>query len=71
MMLNAMTPAVVEGVCRVPGALPQLVSGRTVRLGQQEFTGLKKMTSGGFGTIYSCRDDGESKVLKVLKLPLC
>ena len=66
MMLNAMSPSVVDGVCRVPGRLPQLCSGRTVLLGQQEFCGVKRMTSGGFGTIYSCRDKGESKVLKVM-----
>ena len=65
MMLNAMSPSVVEAVCRVPGCLPQLGNGRTAMLGHREFTGLRKITSGGFGTIYSCKDQTDSKVLKV------
>ena len=69
MMLNAMSPSVVEEVVfRLPAGsrLPQLSSGRTVMVGHREFTGLKKIASGGFGTIYSCKDQGgDTKVLKV------
>ena len=65
MMLNSLSSNVVDTVyCTVPGALPQL-SGRSVTLGGQEYPGLKKMTSGGFGTIYTCKHCGETKVLKV------
>ena len=66
MMLNALSPNVVDTVyCTVPGVLPQLVSGRGVTLGGQEYPMLRKMTSGGFGTIYTCKQCGETKVLKV------
>ena len=66
MMLNSLSPNVVDSVyCTVPGVLPQLVSGRTVALADQEYPGLKKMTSGGFGTIYTCKRCKETKVLKV------
>ena len=68
MMLNAMSPSVVEeAVFPLPAGsrLPQLASGRTVMLGHREFTGLKKIASGGFGTVYSCKDQGDTKVLKV------
>lgn len=66
MMLNALSASVMDSMCCVSSALPQLVSGRTVVLGDQEFTGIKKVTSGGFGTIYTCRRGKETKVLKVL-----
>lgn len=66
MMLNALSASVMDSMFCVSSALPQLVSGRTVVLGDQEFTGIKKVTSGGFGTIYTCRRGKETKVLKVL-----
>ena len=64
-MLNAMSPSIMSSVCSVPKALPQLSNGRTVLLGDKEYSALKTLTSGGFGTIYSCKDKGETKVLKV------
>lgn len=65
MMLNAMTPSVEEGVCSVATALPQLGSSHTVLLGKEEYTALKKVASGGFGAIYTCRHGEKTKVLKV------
>ena len=65
MMLNALSPSVLERVCSVSAALPQLVSGRSVRLGSSELAVVKKVTSGGFGAIYTCRQGKETKVLKV------
>lgn len=65
MMLNALSASVLDSMCCVPTALAQLVSGRTVVLGDQEYTGIKKKASGGFGTIYTCRHGKETKVLKV------
>ena len=52
----------MSSVCSVPKALPQLSNGRTVLLGDREYSALKTLTS---GTIYSCKDKGETKVLKV------
>lgn len=72
MMLNALCPGSIDNVCSVPTALPQLVSGRTVVLSGHEFPNLKNITSGGFGTIYTCRHGEETKVLKVmLSLATC
>ena len=70
MMLNAMSPSVVEAACsRLPGSsLPHLGSGRTVTLGGKEFTGLRKIAAGGFGTVYSCKNNGDSRVLKVCNI---
>ena len=65
MMVNALSPSVLERVCSVSAALPQLVSGRSVRLGSNEFVVVKKVTSGGFGAIYTCRQGKETRVLKV------
>lgn len=67
MMLNSMSPSLVDKVMHHHlGQAPQLVSGRRVLLGHQEYTGLKKIASGGFGNIYTCSEKGDSKVLKVL-----
>ena len=65
MMLNAMTPSVADDVCSVTTALPQLASGHTVVLGKERYTVLKKVASGGFGTIYTCKHGENTKVLKV------
>ena len=65
MMLNALSPSVMDSVHVVSSTLPQLASGHTVRLGDCQYSNVKKMTSGGFGTIYTCKQGRETKVLKV------
>ena len=65
MMLNALSPSVMDSVPTMLSAMPQLVNGHTVRLGGREYSSVKKMTSGGFGTIYTCKQDKQTKVLKV------
>lgn len=64
-MLNALSPRVLENVCMVSAHLPQLVQGRSVALGKFECGSIKKVTSGGFGAIYTCKQGKETKVLKV------
>ena len=64
-MLNALSPRVLENVCMVSAHLPQLVQGRSVTLGKFECGNIKKVTSGGFGAIYTCKQGKETKVLKV------
>lgn len=64
-MLNALSPRVLEKMSVVSAHLPQLVQGRSVTLGKADYGNIKKVTSGGFGAIYTCKQGKETKVLKV------
>ena len=65
MMLNALHCRAMDTTCTVSAALPQLVNGRCVTLGQFEFSNIGKVTSGGFASIFTCKQGKETKVLKV------
>ena len=65
MMLNALHCSALDTTYTVPAALPQLVNGRCVTLGQFEFSNIRKVTSGGFGSIFTGKRGTETKVLKV------
>lgn len=67
-MLNAMSPSVMDSVCTMNKALPQLITGHAVLLEDHEYSSLKFVSSGGFSTVFTCKDREQIKVLKVISL---
>ena len=55
----------VHKMQRVGAAVPKLTTGHSVTLGEDSFSALKKIASGGFATIFTARLEEKVKVLKV------
>ena len=50
---------------RISGPVPRLMGGHSVAFGTDQFTLVRKLTEGGFATIFTARQGDQRKALKV------
>ena len=50
---------------RISGPVPRLMGGHSVAFGTDQFTLIRKLTEGGFATIFTARQRDQRKALKV------
>ena len=56
---------------RISGPVPRLMGGHSVAFGTDQFTLVRKLTEGGFATIFTARQGDQQKALKVDSNVIC
>ena len=56
---------------RISGPIPRQMGGHSVAFGADQFTSVRKLTEGGFATIFTARQGEQRKALKVESNVIC
>jgi len=56
---------------RISGPVPRQMGGHSVAFGADQFTSVRKLTEGGFATIFTARQGEQRKALKVESNVIC